>query len=102
MGYEYLNSGQARACKRDLIRFSLNWFGTCKRGYNVRNVNEIFLLAKNKPTESEKQKINLVWPNVNDINLRFCLEEADDRGYLLLRDATIHTGQEAIELLELF
>ena len=33
VGYEYFNSGQARACKRDLIRFSLNWFGTCKRGY---------------------------------------------------------------------
>ena len=35
MGYEYLNSGQARACKRGLIRFSLNWFGTCKRGFRI-------------------------------------------------------------------
>ncbi len=34
VGYEYLNSGQARACKRGLIRFSLNRFGTCKRGYS--------------------------------------------------------------------
>ena len=28
VGYEYLNSGQARACKHGLIRF---WFGMCKR-----------------------------------------------------------------------
>ena len=32
LGYEYLNSGQARACKYGLIRFSLNWSDTCKRG----------------------------------------------------------------------
>ena len=43
MGYEYLNSGQARACKRDLIRFSLNWFGTCKRGYR-RHANRALTL----------------------------------------------------------
>ena len=35
VGYESLNSGQARAyaCKRSLIRFSLNWFGMCKRDF---------------------------------------------------------------------
>jgi hypothetical protein len=41
VGYEYLNSGQARACKRGLIRFSLNRFGTCKRGLYVIIVYEL-------------------------------------------------------------
>ena len=36
MGYEYLNSGQARAY---LIGFSLNWFGTCKRGLKEAQVS---------------------------------------------------------------
>ena len=35
MGCEYLNSGQARACKCGLIQFSLNWFGTCKWSLRV-------------------------------------------------------------------
>ena len=49
MSYEYLNSGQARACKRDLIRYSLNWFGTCKQGFRVciSNNSKAVLIAKN-------------------------------------------------------
>ena len=65
MGYEYLNSGQARAYKRDLIRFSLNWFGTCKRGFSVVPVHYTIFNQCESIGDIEVSAINLLSSKFN-------------------------------------